>query len=400
MLRKRAGTQNQDELSPMGSRAGMRRLKIAIDPWVLASRFRHHGTHVYARNLVREFRRAAAHLSDVEFCLFNSGDFSSDTQLCEAGPGFAVVSHALARRDRLWRLGGASVAARSISADLLFSPSANIFPLAKPPMVCTIHDVTPWKMPSQSPRTIAAQRFFLRAAARRSEAIITVSERSKHDIVETCGVAAEKVSVVYNGYNRELFNTTSPDPGELKRLRARLRISRPYALHHGVIQPRKNLKRLIRAWQLLLSRHREAELELVIAGPAGRHHEQVFRLGKECSGDKGRVIFPGRLSDQDLTQLLKGASIVVIPSLYEGFCLPMVEAMACGVPAIVSSTSCFPEVSGNALAYFDPLSLEDMAAKMESVLCDTELRGRIRKKGLTRAMDFSWERCGRETLAV
>jgi glycosyltransferase involved in cell wall biosynthesis len=378
----------------------MRRLKIALDPWVLASRFRHQGTHVYGRNLVRQFRRAAARLSHVEFCLFNSGDFGSDPELCHAGPGFSVVNNRLATRDRLWRLGGASIAAQRICANAVFSPSANVFPLMKPPMVCTIHDVTPWVMPSQSPRMVVAQRFFLRAAARRSQAIITVSERSKQDLVEICGVPAEKVTVIYNGYDRELFNTSSPDAEALQALRTRLGIPRPYILHHGVIQPRKNLKRLIRAWHLLLSRHRNMELDLVIAGPPGRHHEQVFKLGQACSGPGGQVIFARMLSDYDLSTLLKGASMAVIPSLYEGFCLPMVEAMACGVPAIVSSTSCFPEVSANALVYFDPLSVEDMAAKMESGLCDVELRGQIREQGLERAADFSWERCGRETLDV
>src|SRR5690348_9172172 len=278
-----AGSANQ-----LGRWRHMRQLKIALDPWVLASRFRHQGTHVYGRNLVRQFRRAAARLSHVEFCLFNSGDFGSDPELCEAGPGFSVVNNALARRDRLWRLGGASIAAQNISAELVFSPSANVFPLTKPPMVCTIHDVTPWVMPSQSPRIVAAQRFFLRAAARRSRAIITVSERSKQDLVEICGVPAEKVTVVYNGYNRELFNRSSPDPEELQALRGRLGINRPYMLHHGVIQPRKNLKRLIRAWRLLSSRHRDMELDLVIAGPPGRHHEQVFKLGQACSGPGAR----------------------------------------------------------------------------------------------------------------
>jgi glycosyltransferase involved in cell wall biosynthesis len=378
----------------------MRQLRIALDPWVLASRFRHQGTHVYGRNLVREFRRAAARLSHVEFCLFDSGDLGGDPELCDPGPGFSLVRNGLATRDRLWRLGGASIAARSISADLVFSPSANIFPLSKPPMVCTIHDVTPWVMPSQSPRIVAAQRFFLRAAARRSQAIITISERSKQDLVEICGVSAEKVTVVYNGYDKEVFNTAPADQKRLGQLRTRLGVEKPYVLHHGVIQPRKNLKRLIRAWHLLLSQHPDVELDLVIVGPAGRHQEQVFRLGEECSGDKGRLIFAGEVSDQDLAQLLKGAVMVVIPSLYEGFCLPMVEAMACGVPAVVSSTSCFPEVSANALLYFDPLSVEDMGAKMESALCNVELRKQMMKQGLKRAADFSWERCGRETLDV
>jgi glycosyltransferase involved in cell wall biosynthesis len=247
---------------------------------------------------------------------------------------------------------------------------------------------------------VAAQRFFLRAAARRSKAIITVSEKSKQDLVGICGVLAEKVTVVYNGYDKELFNPAPPDPEIPERLHRQLGIARPYVLHHGVIQPRKNLKRLIAAWHLLLSRRHDVQLDLVIAGPAGRHHDEVFELGEASSGPQGRVNFAGRLSDEDLARLLKGSTMVVIPSLYEGFCLPMVEVMACGVPAIVSSTSCFPEISGNALVYFDPLSVEDMAAKMESVLCDVELRSRIREQGLKRAAEFSWERCGRETFDV
>jgi glycosyltransferase involved in cell wall biosynthesis len=106
------------------------------------------------------------------------------------------------------------------------------------------------------------------------------------------------------------------------------------------------------------------------------------------------------LEDDELAQLLKGAVMAAIPSLYEGFCLPMVEAMACGIPAVVSNNSCFPEISGNALEYFDPLSIEDMADKIESVLFDSQLRERIQARGMKRAAEFSWERCGRETLDV
>jgi glycosyltransferase involved in cell wall biosynthesis len=98
--------------------------------------------------------------------------------------------------------------------------------------------------------------------------------------------------------------------------------------------------------------------------------------------------------------LVKGASLAVIPSLYEGFSLPMVEAMACGVPTVASRTSCLPEISGNALAYFDPLSIEDMATCMSSVLLDAEFQKSLRQNGILRARQFSWERCAQETLQV
>ncbi|MGE5323783.1 MAG: glycosyltransferase family 4 protein [Actinomycetota bacterium] len=374
-------------------------LRIALDPWALAPRFRHQGTNVYARNLVREFRKAAARRPDVEFSLFGSADWR-DSALSETGPGFSFITTDLLQRDRMWRLGGACVAARRIAADLMFSPSSNLFPLVDPPMVCTIHDATPFVMPSQSPRMVMAQRFFLRAAARRSRAVITVSERSKQDLIAICGLPEDKVTVVYNGYDRDLFTEEPADAGRLQALQTRLGAQRSYIFHHGVIQPRKNLKRLIEAWHLLLSRRRDLQLDLVLAGPTGREHEQVFRLGEERSGERGRIIFVGTLTDADLAQVLKGSALAVIPSLYEGFCLPMVEAMACGVPTIVSNNSCFPEISGNVLLYFDPLSVEDIAAKMESALCDSELRAKLRANGLQRASFFSWERCGRETLQV
>lgn len=374
-------------------------LRIAIDPWVLAPRFRHQGTNVYARKLICEFRKAAARIPKVEFTLFGSAAWG-DPAVASAGPGFSFISNRMVQRDRMWRMGGACLAARRVAADLMFSPSANILPLTRPPMVCTIHDATPFVMPSQSTRMVMAQRFFLRAAARRSRAVITVSEQSKQDLMMVCGLPDDKVTVVHNGYDSDVFNEEPPDAGELQTLQARLGIRKSYVFHHGVIQPRKNLKRLIEAWHLLLSRRRDLQLNLVLAGPTGREYEQVFRLGEESSSDRGRMIFAGTLPDAELAQMLKGSALVVIPSLYEGFCLPMVEAMACGVPTIVSHNSCLPEISGGALLYFDPLSVEDIAAKMESALCDSELRAKLRAGGLQRASGFSWERCGRETLEV
>jgi glycosyltransferase involved in cell wall biosynthesis len=371
-------------------------VKIAIDPWVLASRFSHHGTHVYARNLVAQFQKMTSSHAGVEFCLFRPADGNGD-KLFQPSPGFELVAAPGVRHDRRWRLAGANRAAARSHADLLFSPTSNTLAWGKVPVVATIHDTTPTVMPSHSGRVNFMLRSLMRAAVKFSRAIITVSEYSKQDLIKTYGVAAEKVSVVYNGYDRSVFNAAPVDP---EKLRERLGIRRPYVFHHSVIQPRKNLVRLIQAYRQVLERNPDLELDLVLAGPLGWQYEGVVAAAQGHEHARGRVLLPGALAEVELAALIKGASLVVIPSLYEGFCLPMIEAMACGAPVIASGNSCLPEVSGNTLRYFDPTSVEEMAEQMQSVLCDAALTRELQQRGLQRAQAFSWERCAEETLQV
>jgi glycosyltransferase involved in cell wall biosynthesis len=204
--------------------------------------------------------------------------------------------------------------------------------------------------------------------------------------------------VIHDGCDHSLFNTASPDMAALASLHARLEIDKPYVLHHGTIQPRKNLKRLIEAFRLMLTDNADLEFDLVLAGRRGWASDEIVNAAKRS--DRCRVILAGILDESDLALLIKGASLAIVPSLYEGFSLPMVEAMACGVPTIASKTSCLPEISGNALAYFDPLSIEDIAACMHAVLRDSDLRQCLRQKGINRAREFTWERCARQTLDV
>ncbi|MBZ5530979.1 MAG: glycosyltransferase family 4 protein [Acidobacteriia bacterium] len=375
-------------------------MRIAIDPWVLASRFSHHGTHVYARNLVAQFHKLAASHAGVEFCLFRpSGNVNGD-KLFQPSPGFELVAAPMVRNDRLWRLAGANRAAARSHADLLFSPTSNTLAWGKVPVVATIHDTTPTVMPSHSGRVNFMLRSLMRAAVKFSRAIITVSEYSKQDLIKTYGVAGEKISVVYNGYDRSVFNAAPVDAEKLRVLREKLGIRRPYVFHHSVIQPRKNLVRLIQAYRLLLEKNPSMELDLVLAGPLGWQYEGVVAAAQGHEHARGRVLLPGALADVELAALIKGASLVVIPSLYEGFCLPMIEAMACGAAVIASGTSCLPEVSGKTLRYFNPTSVEEMAEQMQSVLCDAALARELQQRGLQRAEAFSWERCAEETLRV
>ncbi|HEY3768611.1 MAG TPA: glycosyltransferase family 1 protein [Candidatus Angelobacter sp.] len=375
-------------------------MKIAIDPWTLASRFRCQGTYVYLQNLLREFKNIARAYSGVSFSLFASGRNGNDAVHVAPSASFALDTSRLLDHDRMWRLGGAGWSAARSCADVLFIPTAATLPIGPVPAVCTIHDVTPLTMPTHSGKVTAGQRIFFQGCARLSRAIITSSECSKKDIVALLGVAEEKITVIHDACDHAVFNTMPVDSEASKALRGWLDIQKPYVIHHGTIQPRKNLKRLIEAFRLMLARDGNLDFDLVLVGQMGWASEDVTNAARNESGSRGRVIFAGMLTDADLAMLLKGASLAVMPSLYEGFCLPMVEAMACGVPTIASGTSCLPEISGQVLQYFDPLSIVDMAACIRSVLVDSNLSQRLREAGIARAREFSWERCARETLQV
>lgn len=239
----------------------------------------------------------------------------------------------------------------------------------------------------------------MQVAAKMSQMILTDSEHSKTDLVEIYNLAPEKVSVIHLGYDRSTFNSLPVNPPVQASLLARLGIQGPYVLHHGMVQKRKNLAKLIQAYSILLNRHHDVGYQLVLAGPFGFGSEGLRRVADRMVMH-GNVIFTGPLPGEDLAQLIKGASLCVIPSLYEGFCLPMVEAMACGVPTIAANSSCIPEVSGGVLRYFDPQSEEEMAATIETVLEDSDLQRDLAKNGVKRASEFSWARCARETLAA
>ena len=374
-------------------------MRIAIDPWTLASRFRCQGTYVYTQNLLREFKKLARERAGLRFSLFASARNGNDAIHVAPEDGFKLWSSALLDHDRIWRFGGAGISASRSHADVMFIPTAATLPVGPVPAVCTIHDVTPITMPSHSSAVSAMQRVLLKGCARFSDTIITSSECSKRDIVTHLGVPKEKIAVIHDGCDQSLFNTDLPDMTELAALRARLGIEKPYLLHHGTIQPRKNLKRLIQAFHLMLANNADLDFGLVLVGQLGWASDEIVSAAAERRG-RGRVILAGMLNEADLALLIKGSSLAVVPSLYEGFSLPMVEAMACGAPTIASSTSCLPEISGNALIYFDPLSVEEIAACMQKVLRDPDLSLHLRQKGTNRAREFSWERCARQTLEV
>jgi glycosyltransferase involved in cell wall biosynthesis len=274
-----------------------------------------------------------------------------------------------------------------------------VLPIGGVPVAVTIHDAMPSKLPRHLTDKNRSLRAITWAAARLAEKIITDSEHSKKDLIELYRLPPEKVNVVYLGFDRTTYNSVTPNVEEQSALLRKLGIQQPYILHHGMVQLRKNLPKLIGAYQILSERLPSFDAQLVLAGPFGLGSEGIIRLASE-QPYRQRIMFTGPLVSKDLALLIKGASLCVIPSLYEGFCLPMVEAMACGTPTVVANSSCLPEVSGGLLRYFHPESEEDMAATMETALQDTDLRQQLVSHGLKRASEFSWRRCAQETLTT
>jgi glycosyltransferase involved in cell wall biosynthesis len=261
--------------------------------------------------------------------------------------------------------------------------------------VTTIHDVIPFIYPETSTTLDwLIYRFWLPLAVRRLDAIITVSTQSKEDIVRFLPVDEDKITVVplaAGGAYRPLAGN------EVAAALQKYEISKPYILYVGSLESRKNLPRLLEAYAQL--RRWSEQWTMVIVGARKWKYAPIFetvqRLGLEPYVD-----FTGYVEEEDLPALYNGADLFVFPSLYEGFGLPVLEAMACGTPVVTSNTSSLPEVAGDAALLVDPYDVEEIAAAMRSILEDEALAADLRERGLVRAKEFSWKRTARETIAV
>lgn len=338
------------------------------------------------------------------------------------GPNFALRSLPLRR---LWthaRL-GPELARRP--PDVLFVPS-HVIPLLHPAeSVVTIHDLGYLAFPeSHTARRRLELHLTTRWSLRAARRVIAISQATRDDLVRHYGADPAKIRVVHHGLSAG-FRPASLE--QIAATKARYAIDRPYFLYVGTIQPRKNLARLIEGFGLLGAGGRGAGGEagaggayairpgesspapqtpapspqplLVIAGRRGWLSAPIERRAAEL-GVAERVRFVGYVPDADLPALLSGALAFVFPSLYEGFGMPVLEALACGAPVLTSRTSALPEVAGDAAQLVDPLDTAAIAAGMARLASDADLRADLRARGLARAAAFTWERCARETLGV
>jgi glycosyltransferase involved in cell wall biosynthesis len=268
-------------------------------------------------------------------------------------------------------------------------------PLRGMPTVLTVHDMIFRLFPEhQKPLNYWYLNRTMPLYCRRAGAIITVSEASKRDIVAHYGLDPERVKVIYEAASPEF----APAPAEMvEEARRRYGLPERYLLHVGTIEPRKNLTRLVEALERL--REEGLRIPLVVLSAKGWLYEDFFRR-LEALSVRDAVHFTGYVPGPDLPLLYNGAVALAMPSVYEGFGLPVLEAMACGTPVVSSNTSSLPEIGGQAALYFDPHDVEDMSATIRRTWTDLDLCAAMREEGLAQAGRFSWERAARETQAV
>jgi len=276
--------------------------------------------------------------------------------------------------------------------NVFFAPAHYSPSFCPVPIVVTIHDLAYYYYPNEFlKKDLYKLKNWTKASITKARQIIAVSKTTKKDIHKFYTLEDSKVRVVYNGYEKK------PITKSLK-LKTDISITnKPYLLYVGTLQPRKNILTLIKAFEIIKKTH--SDLELIIAGKKGWLYEDIF-LKVEEMGLEDCVYFTGFITDQQLSYLYQNARCLILPSLYEGFGLPILEAMSFDCPVISSFAASLPEIGGDACLYFDPNSDKDLAEKINSLLINDQLRLDLINKGKTRVKEFSWNKCGEETLKL
>jgi len=349
-------------------------MRIAID--VQSTLGPRTGIGVYTANLLRWLPRVEPEVELTRLALGREGDLRTPRRM-------------------LWEQVQLPLLARRARANLLHVPGFAA-PLAKPcPVVLTVHDLIGMLFPRHFP---PISRFYWSAylpfTVRFVHHILADSQNTKRDLMRLLGIPQERITVVYPGVGEE-FHPRSKE--ELARARRRLRLPARYILYVGTIEPRKGLDTLVRAYALL--RRRGFAQRLVIAGKKGWHVERLLALVEEL-GLKRDVLFPGYVPERELPFLYNLADLLAFPSRYEGFGLPVLEAMACGVPVVCSNVASLPEIVGDAALMLRPDAPELWAEEMARLLTDEELRARLRWRGRKQAQRFSWKKTAREVYRV
>jgi glycosyltransferase involved in cell wall biosynthesis len=267
------------------------------------------------------------------------------------------------------------------------------------PTVITVHDLSTLLFPELHVQdTIEMHEKKMHFVRTQTDLVIAVSKNTRRDVIEHLGVPPEQVHVVYEAADEQFQPIENPEIIAAVARRYNLNPG-SYVLTVGTLEPRKNQIRLVEAFHLLHQWGVTRGLKLVLAGGKGWLYNNLFQRVEELDLT-GDVIFTGVVPDEDLPALMNGALMFVYPSLYEGFGLPVLEAMACGVPVVTSNVSSLPEVAGDAALLVDPYDVEELAETVEGLIESKETRADLRNKGLAQAARFSWERTAGETMRV
>jgi glycosyltransferase involved in cell wall biosynthesis len=279
--------------------------------------------------------------------------------------------------------------------DVVFSPAHYAPRFCRFPNVVTIHDLSYFYYPNEFlKKDLYKLKNWTKLSLEKASKIIAVSKTTKKDILKFYSIPEEKIEVIYNGYEKSqntkinsVNQTTKPSLLKKKK----------YLLYVGTLQPRKNLQVLIKAFGAI--KKQGNDLKLAITGKKGWLYNDIFKLVSDFGLEK-EVIFTDYVTDTELTELYKNALCFILPSLYEGFGIPILEAMSFSCPVISSFASSLPEIGGDACLYFDPTDENDLVDKIKTITENAQLRSELIKKGKERIKIFSWKLCAEKTLSV
>ncbi len=280
----------------------------------------------------------------------------------------------------------------------LFHVSDNVQSPTRKPTVATIHDLSAILYPQfHSRRNVFVDKFRFKQIVKYASQVICVSENSKNDFLNRYKFDKDRIHVIYNGIDHNKFFPIR-DFEKIQKVKEKYNLFNPFILFLGTIEPRKNVLRLIKAYFELKNQQKIIQ-KLVICGKKGWFYDEIFEFVKKNKLEND-VIFLGYLDENDKNALINASEFVIYPSLYEGFGIPVIEAMACAKAVITSNISSLPEVGGNAALYCDPNSTDDISDKMLKLIADVNLRKELEKKSLVQASKFSWKQCAKETMRV
>ena len=354
-------------------------MRIGID----ARKLHDFGIGTYIRNLLRQLARLDRDTEFVVLCR------TEDRQaLAALGENFRPVTESAANYSVSEQI-RVPLALKREGVTLFHAPHYVLPPLVRCRSVVTIHDCIHLMFPQYLPNraALAYARASIGYAARRATRIMTVSESSKRDILRFVDTQPEKIDVIYNAYDERF--TVEPGEDEVVRVRERFQLHDEFVLYAGNVKPHKNVERLIQAFDLV-RRQGLDRLKLVIIGDELSKYTALRRAVHRHQLHK-YVRFLGFVPESTLAVMYRLAGVFVFPSLYEGFGLPPLEAMASGTPVVTSNVSSLPEVAGDAALLVDPHDATAIAAGISRILNDEQLRRELRRKGIERARQFSWE---------
>ena len=355
------------------------------------------GVGSYAENLLAQLAHASQQISLVVVLQ------SDDAALRAAVPARAV---AIVVPARIFRNFAARLLleqlylpwlARTHQADVIHSLHYSL-PLVpcRARRLVTMHDMTAFLLPTMHTRAKRAyMRFFIHQAVRRADHMIFVSASTLQDCRNWFRRPLHNATVVHHGKS-EAFHPRA-DAAEQRHVAFRYLLPEKYLLYLGTLEPRKNVPMLLRAFAELHAHHPEARL--VVAGKKGWHFEEIFRTLRALRLE-AFVTFPGYIEEADKPALMRGACIFVYPSLHEGFGVPVLEAMACGVPTIAGNRTSVPEIAGEGALLIDPGSQQQLTAALEQLYTTASARASLAARGLEQAAKFSWHKTAEETAAV